>query len=69
MKNLKAEMARRELTGEQLAILIKMPLSTFYRKFQGATEFTITEAFAISKVLGHQVDYLFAKGELDENTL
>lgn len=63
MNNLKAEMARRNLTAEKLAILIDMPVSTFYRKFQGHTEFTISEAFAISNVLKNKIDYLFAKEE------
>lgn len=64
MRNLRAEMTRRELTAERVATLINMPVSTFYKKLQGRSEFTIPEAFAISKVLdGLQLDYLFAKGE------
>lgn len=66
MRNLKAEMARRELTAQDLANLIKMSPSTFYRKFQGYTEFTISEAFAISNVLGEKIDYLFEKTESDQ---
>ena len=65
MNNLKAELARRGWTYEQMAILINMPAPTFYRKINKHTEFTITEAFKISNVLGHPVDYLFARGEVD----
>ena len=65
MNNLKAELARRGWTYSKMAILINMPAPTFYKKIKGHTEFTITEAFAISNMLGHPVDYLFAKGEQD----
>lgn len=68
MNNLKAELARKGWTYAQLAILINMPLPTFYNKIKGNTDFTITEAFAISNVLGHKVDYLFARGEVDAQT-
>lgn len=66
MRNLRAEMARRELTAEKLANMINMPVSTLYKKLQGHFDFTIPEAFAISKALdGLQVEYLFEKGEQD----
>lgn len=66
MNNLKAELARRGWTYSQMAILINMPAPTFYKKIKEHTDFTITEAFTISKVLDNlPIDYLFAKGEQD----
>lgn len=64
MRNLRAEITRRGLTAKKLAILINMPVSTFHKKIQGYSDFTIPEAFAISKVLdGLEIEYLFAKGD------
>lgn len=64
MNNLKAEMARRNLTSKNLAILIDMRPNTFRSKINGHTEFTISEAQAISRILdGLTMDYLFAKGD------
>ena len=51
MRNLRAEMTRRELTAERVATLINMPVSTFYKKLQGRSEFTIPEAFATAYIL------------------
>ena len=66
MRNLKAEMARRDLKVKDLALLINMRPNTLRQKINGNTEFTVPEAFAISKVLDRlPVDYLFAKGEQD----
>ena len=64
MQNLKAEMARRNLTSEKLAQLIGMRPNTLRQKIRGNTEFTIPEAQAIKKVFtGLTIDYLFEKGE------
>ena len=63
MNNLKAEMARRNLTAEKLAIMIDMPVATFYRKFQGHSEFKLPELRKISTVLNSSIDYLFNSGE------
>lgn len=64
MRNLKAEMARRNLTSKDLAMLIDMRPATFRKKIQGHSDFTIPEAQAIKKVLNDlPLDYLFEKGE------
>lgn len=63
MQNLKAEMARKNLTAEKLASLINMPISTFRKKFQGHSEFTIAEARKLRGILGGSIDYLFDNGE------
>ena len=64
MQNLKAEMARRNLSSEKLAQLIGMRPNTLRQKIRGNTEFTIPEAQAIKKVFtGLTIDYLFEKGE------
>lgn len=62
MNNLKAEMARRSLTAKDLALLIKMQPRTLRNKLQGHSDFTLPEAFAISKVLDNlDVAYLFGQ--------
>lgn len=64
MNNLKAEMARRNLTAGDLAVLIKMNPRTLRHKIQGHSAFTIPEAKEISKALdGLTIDYLFAGGD------
>ena len=50
--NLRAEMARRGLTSKDLALMIEMPFTTFYKKFQGKTEFTVSETKKIIFALG-----------------
>lgn len=67
VNNLKAEMARRNLTSKDLATLIKMRPNTLRQKILGYSEFSISEAFAISKALGNQnIEYLFSKdGDLN----
>lgn len=50
-RKLKAARVENGLTQAQLAELIDMPTSTYQKKEQGQTEFTIAEAKKISEVL------------------
>lgn len=50
--NLRAEMARKHITGIELAEILGINNSTFSLKFNGKNEFSLGEAFAIKKALG-----------------
>lgn len=49
--NLRAEMARRNITGYELAEKIGITNGTFSLKFNGKSEFTLDEALKIKNVL------------------
>ena len=51
-RNLKAEMARQNLSVKALAARIGVAYSTLSQKIGGKTEFTFAEAVAIKRVLG-----------------
>jgi transcriptional regulator with XRE-family HTH domain len=59
--NLKAEMARRGVTGLKMAEFLGISLKTFYKKMSGSSEFKITEMFRIRDMFfdALDVDYLF----------
>lgn len=63
--NLRAEMARRNITGYELAEKIGVTNGTFSKKFNGKADFTLVEAFAIQKALKTDlpVDILFQSDE------
>lgn len=50
--NLRAEMARRNITGYELADKIGVTNSTFSQKFNGKSLFDLDEAISIKKALG-----------------
>lgn len=58
-RKLRAARIEKGLTQVQLAELIDMPASTYQKKEQGQTEFTITEAKKISKVLKKKPSSIF----------
>lgn len=50
--NLKAEMARNSVTLSQLSTVIGVTLQTMSKKVNGASDFSLTEAYAIKDYLG-----------------
>ena len=58
-RKLKAARAENGLTQRQLAQLIEMPYSTYQKKEQGQTEFTIREAIKIAYVLKKNPEEIF----------
>lgn len=60
--NLRAEMARRNITGQEMAEKIGITNGTFSLKFNGKSEFTLDEALKIKNVLETDlsVEELFA---------
>lgn len=51
INELKAELARKEMTIDQLAELTGIKRSRIYRRFSHADEFTLSEIYNIAKVL------------------
>lgn len=60
--NLRAEMARKNFTAEEMARRIGRTSGTFSLKFNGKAEFSLSEAFSIKKALQTDlsIDELFA---------
>lgn len=58
-RKLKAARVENGLTQIQLAKLIEMPISTYRKKETGETEFTVSEALKVSKILNKQVEEIF----------
>ncbi|EMJ5760849.1 TPA: helix-turn-helix transcriptional regulator [Clostridioides difficile] len=58
-RKLKAARVEIGLTQRQLAELIKMPFSTYQKKEQGHTQFTIKEASEIAIVLNKKPSEIF----------
>lgn len=58
-RKLKAVRVEIGLTQKQLAELISMPLSTYRKKEQGQTQFTIKEASKIAHVLNKNPTEIF----------
>ena len=50
--NLRAELARRNMSIPQLAELVGMKTTTLYDKYNGRTAFTLEEAVKIRDMLG-----------------
>lgn len=51
-QNLKAEMARRNITQKELAKTINMSVSGLSLKMNGETKFTFNDVIAIKKAIG-----------------
>lgn len=64
--NLRAEMARKNITGQELAERIGITNGTFSQKFNGKSDFTLKEAKAIKEALGTDltIEALFEPDEL-----
>jgi len=64
---LKAQMARKEMTAEQLCAAIGISKSAWYRKTNGITEFTQGEIYGIRATLGlddHLTTLIFFNDEV-----
>lgn len=59
LRRLKGIRVEQNLTQEELAKLIKMPISTYRRKENGESSITLDEAFKISKILGKNIEEIF----------
>lgn len=61
--NLRAELARKDMSIPQLAEMTGMKTTTLYDKYNGRTAFTLDEAGKIRDVLGldMSIDELFGK--------
>ena len=66
--NIKAEMARKDMTVIDLSNATKIPLSTLYGKLKGNYQVTVTEAVSIKTALGVDVpiEVLFEKKGTEE---
>ena len=60
-RNLKAEMARADITGDDLAKELGITRSTMSRKINGMNEFTLKQAMQIKAILKTDMalEYLF----------
>jgi len=63
--NLKAEMARTGITGNDIAKLLEISLNTTYAKLNGKTDFYNNETFSIKEKFFPELEfeYLFKKDE------
>ena len=62
--NLKAEMARKEITQNKISTLLNIHYNTFSNKINGHTPFTIEEAFIIAEQFPNvDIKHLFAVEE------
>lgn len=66
--NHKLYIARREknLKQKEVADLLHINSTTYYRKENGISEFTLSEAFTLSALFETSVDKLFGNGEAEE---
>ena len=64
--NLRAEMARHNVTMSQVAAALHVQLATLSRKMSGTNDFTLGEARAIKKFLrvDMTIDELFKKADI-----
>ena len=62
-QNLQAEMARRQLTGKDLAQMIGVTELTFYNKVKGQREFKLSEMEKIKAIMRTDApfEYLFKR--------
>lgn len=65
-RKLKAARVERGLTQIELANLIEMPISTYRKKEQGQTEFTVTEAIKIAEVLNKKPESIFFNNKVSK---
>ena len=63
--NLKAEMARRDITMTKLAVAMGVQLQTISKKINGDVDFTLGEAYTIKEFLkvDMPLEELFEKGK------
>ena len=58
-KNLRVLRAELQLTQDEFARMINMPISTYRKKESGETKFTLEEVYLISQIAGKTVDEIF----------
>ena len=64
--NIKAEMARRQLTKAYMAQMLNMSVWTFDRKVKGESSFTVEEIIKIQKIFNDPkctFEYLFKENQ------
>lgn len=64
--NIKAEMARRQLTKAYMAQSLKMSVYTFDRKVKGESSFTVEEIIELQKIFNDSkctFEYLFKENQ------
>lgn len=64
--NLKAEMARLQITQKELAEFLEIDETTLSAKLSGKSDFTFAQCLAVKKFLGVNIplEILFAKSEV-----
>ena len=65
-ENLKAELARRNLTYEQGAAIIRVIPATFTKRLQGIADWRLQELWRLADYLNCSIDYLI--GRTDETS-
>lgn len=58
-RKVKAVRVELGLTQKEVAKLMEMPTSTYRKKEQGYTEFTISEALKVSSILNKKIEEIF----------
>lgn len=66
LRRLKGLRVEKNLTQEQLAEKIQMPISTYRKKENGESPIKLEEAYAISKALNTCLDTIFFNNEVPE---
>ncbi|MCI7492125.1 MAG: XRE family transcriptional regulator [Lachnobacterium sp.] len=66
--NLKAEMARKNITGETISQFLKIHRNSFYNKVNGDSSFSVNEAIKIQNEFfpDMDLDYLFSTEQSEE---
>lgn len=66
--NLKAEMARKNVTIEEISDLLKIHRNSVSNKLNGKSKFSIDEAFSVQRAFfpDMETQYLFATEEVEE---
>lgn len=59
LNNIRAEMARNNITGLMLAKKLHISPNAFYKKIKGVTDFTATEIGIIAKELNTEVNFFY----------
>ena len=65
-KNLKVLRASLNLTQEEFASFINIPISTYRKKENGNTNFTLEEAYKISKIANRSIEEFFFTNQVTD---
>lgn len=58
-ENIKAEMARKNISYALMAKTLKLSYQGFYHKINGKRKFTADEIYVLSNVLNVEIEYFF----------